>query len=68
LEETQGTVTLDAHQGRRFDWIASCPCLTPSAGRQPLAWPVHYPVWIGLSQLLWIMAFAGFVWQIQPVC
>lgn len=34
----------------------------------PLAWPTHYPVWIGLSQLLWIVAFAGFTWLYLPIC
>ena len=34
----------------------------------PLAWPVHYPVWIGLSQVFWVIAFAGFVWLYLPVC
>jgi uncharacterized protein involved in response to NO len=33
----------------------------------PLAWPVHYAVWIGLSQALWLLAFAGFVWVFAPI-
>ncbi len=28
----------------------------------PLAWPGHYMLWIGLSQAVWILAFALFVW------
>ncbi|MCB1920777.1 MAG: NnrS family protein, partial [Candidatus Competibacteraceae bacterium] len=33
----------------------------------PLIAPAHYPIWIGLSQLLWIIAFAIFIILYAPI-
>ena len=33
----------------------------------PLIDPAHYPIWIGLSQLLWIIAFAIFIILYAPI-
>jgi uncharacterized protein involved in response to NO len=33
----------------------------------PLIDPAHYPIWIGLSQLLWIIAFSIFIILYAPI-
>jgi len=33
----------------------------------PMLWPAHYTLWIGVAQLLWIAAFAPFVWHYAPM-
>jgi uncharacterized protein involved in response to NO len=33
----------------------------------PLADPGHYALWIGLSQVLWIAAFAAFLFTCLPM-
>jgi len=33
----------------------------------PMIAPSDYRLWIGLSQLLWVIAFGGFVWRYAPM-
>jgi uncharacterized protein involved in response to NO len=33
----------------------------------PMMGPAHYPLWLGIAQAAWLMAFALFVWVYAPI-